>query len=651
MPLDNRKFGQTMFNQSSDFLIGELLLKAGLINKEQLDEALKLAGNKHMQIGQMLIMARRITPRDLQAAIDAQSAVRDHVMETNAAIRALKLSCSRGISFHDACQQAPQEQQQSASTNRLGELLTGSNLITAEQLAHAMQRSMATGLPLGRMLVLSGVINETILAVTLETQIRLRDGEITREEAIACLREMSGARPVNQSGTSDSSPGQAAPKPLRKTGIRLGELLVLAGTLSEMDVMNALEVSLVKEKQLGKVLVEHGYITEEYCEMALKLQSMIDSGNLDSQQAADSLKSILSGNMTLIQAVEQVSSATDEGIYIDFQSLVTESQLLNQDEIRAAMELAVSSPRLMAKILVMTGYVDEARAEVILACYDALVKKKISWVDGLNMLTYSWQTLKEEQMSVDELLQQLNLTKQIDTTPTPSLISRLPGSAPTQTAPPAQAPAQASAKPDIGRTTGEIPALSQFEGNLIQSAQAREQPPRTQSVAKRTRTGKTTANVPAINPLLMGNELTRTDTDAAKEQVYLKLSPTKQSIAKQTMSLKGLLTGQEVPVVSSQPDRAVPDEPPAVDESQPDRAVLDEPPTSSPSNGPGPLSTIDTQNDPLSNNSQEQLKLSEEEKRLIEIASSLVARPEDIMAAMKLVIQKEKNLWQKSQGK
>ena len=616
MSLDNRKAKQTVLNQATDFLIGELLLKAGLIKQSQLDEALKLAGNKHMQIGQMLIMARHITPRDLQAALDAQSAIRDRVMEMNMATRALGLACHQNISFAEACQKQSQANLAAAGpTNKLGELLISANLISTQQFAHAMQRSMATGLPLGRMLVLSGVLNEGLLSLTLETQIQLRDGTISREDAVAHLHEASGAKTINPSGLAQLEGAASHTKLLlpRKHGLRLGEFLVLAGILSEMDVMNALEFSLVSEKPLGKVLIEHGYITEDLCVAALKLQSMIDSGNLDCEQAALSLKGVHNGNMGLLEAMEKVTSATVEGTYIDFQNLITESQLLNVDEIRAAMELAVSNPRLMTKILLMTGYLDEIRAEVILTCYDALVKNKISWQDAINMIAYTSQCLNEGPVTIDELLQRLNLTKTGDDN-NPGLVpnpreyeqaGNTTKSIPSMAPKPVPSPIPKPANRHTGKTTSSIPALNlmQGENNLLKptGAPVTSQPlPRPNQVA---RTGKTTTNVPALNPLLAHTDLLRPNAQpAGADQSGLARNP------KQSFSLKSLLTSQDLPAIATTPGKET-----------------------------------DANN--------EQLKLSEQEKKLIQAATSLNAKPEDIMAAMHLAIQKEKSLEPKPENK
>ncbi len=78
-----------MHKYPTDFLLGDLLVKAGVISDTQLDEAVKLAGNKHLHVGQMLIMAGYISPRDLQAAVDAQSMLRDRAVELTRPTNAL----------------------------------------------------------------------------------------------------------------------------------------------------------------------------------------------------------------------------------------------------------------------------------------------------------------------------------------------------------------------------------------------------------------------------------------------------------------------------------------------------------------------------------------------------------------------------------
>ena len=94
---NKRDGGQTVHKYPTDFLLGDLLVKSGVITQSQLDEAMRLAGNKHMQVGQMLTMAGYLSPSCLQAAVDAQSALRDRIIDQAKAPRYLKIACKMGM--------------------------------------------------------------------------------------------------------------------------------------------------------------------------------------------------------------------------------------------------------------------------------------------------------------------------------------------------------------------------------------------------------------------------------------------------------------------------------------------------------------------------------------------------------------------------
>ena len=170
----------------TDLLLGELMVHANVITQTQLDDAVKLSANKHLQLGQMLIMAGNISPRDLQAAVDAQSMLRDRSVDQPTAAKCLKIATKTGMSFADVYRDQI-GQRSDSSTNKLGELLLDSRLIDREQFGKAMQRSLATGLPLGRILVLNGAISEHILTEALEIQVRIRDGMLDRMEAVTAF--------------------------------------------------------------------------------------------------------------------------------------------------------------------------------------------------------------------------------------------------------------------------------------------------------------------------------------------------------------------------------------------------------------------------------------------------------------------------------
>jgi len=624
---DLRRPRQTIFGQTTEFLIGELLLKSGVIKQHQLDEALKLAGNKHMQIGQMLIMARYITQKDLQAAIDGQIALRDRILDMNTVLKALSIAHRSNITFAEASQQQSSHETALVPTHKLGQLLLEANLINPEQLSAAVQKSMATGLPVGRILILNNVITETIVAAALEVLIKMRDGNVGHEEAVAYLSEVVNTKAMDNIGVAvleEASVFNAQPVLSTRKSIRLGEFLVLANILSETDVMNALEFSLVAEKPLGEALLEHGYITREIMGSALKLQSLIESDTLDAQKAAQCLNMVHVNSIGLTEALEKVNSAVPDGSQLEFRKMLVDSQLITDQDVNVALELAASNPRILAQILAQTGYLNSAQADILVQCHEAITQNLITQHDAKFVLDFCLQKLADGDITFAEGLQELGWSKaeegatNVGRTTDEQSVSN--AAEPEKTS-----NSKVSIPSGIGQGTFLGTSLSGGANqSFIQSPSINSSAPNTQSDKKEHHTGRTTSNMPAITNLQLGYELnlpssgqdsesssSQSDADS-QENTIPSASP--QSIkanqstrsGDQPSNLKALLQEEESEIRNYQ--------------------------------------TGDSLNGNEDKKTGEGLELSESEKDLIIKASSLTASPQEIMAAMKLAAKKDKTI-------
>ncbi|PWT99063.1 MAG: hypothetical protein C5B53_05870 [Candidatus Melainabacteria bacterium] len=407
MSPDFLKPRQSTHRYPTDFLLGDLLVKAGIVSQKQLDDAVNHAGGKHLNVGQTLIVARYITARDLQAAVDAQSALRDRVVDMNTAIKGLKAACRAGIPFSEAVRTQDPGATKSIPTNKLGELLLEANIIDGDQFGKALQRSLATGLPLGRILVLNGAISETLLTTALEIQVRVRDDMLTRQEAIDYLKVTA-----NQSLEEGISPErtlkiQALLKAPRKTGIRLGELLVLARVLGETDVMNALELGLVNDQPIGQILVAQGFVSPDLLDSALRLQELVDSGHLDGTEAAERLSKIHEEGVTFTEVVGDIELVEEPRPVVNFQTMLTLGRVISEDDFQAAFDLALTSPQIVATVLLMSGYMDEPTTDATLKCHSMILDGYLSQEDALVALDYCLQKMSERPISYEEALQEL----------------------------------------------------------------------------------------------------------------------------------------------------------------------------------------------------------------------------------------------------
>jgi tetratricopeptide (TPR) repeat protein len=397
---------------STNIRIGELLCQSGLLTQAQMAEATRHSGAKRLQIGQILVMHGYLSARDLQSALDAQSAIRDKSVDLDLAIRCLKTSVKTGTSFADVLMQLAGPRTPRIPTGKLGQLLFDAGLVTIEQLSVAMQRSLTAGLPLGRMLVIENVLTDAVLTAALEIQVRLRDDMLTRGEAIVALRRAASLPPAAPDGSELTPKASFSAFPLRRHGIRLGEMMVLAGLMTDTDMMNALEWGLVKNQPIGEVLVKKALIKQGVIDSALALQRLVEENKLEGMIACECLGRIALSGISVEEAlaeIEDISHRPTEPV-LSYQSLLTLSRVVSDDDVETAFDINSMGPQIIGKILNLTGYVDDATLRATLQCHSMLSKGLMTQDDAVASLDYCLHQRPGKEIEYDQALKELGWT-------------------------------------------------------------------------------------------------------------------------------------------------------------------------------------------------------------------------------------------------
>ena len=313
----------------------------------------------------------------------------------------------------------------------------------------------------------------------------------------------------------------------------------------------------------------------------------------------------------MTEALEVVSSTVADGSQLDFRTLLMDAQLIIQEDIQMALELAASNPRILAQILTQTGYLTALQSEIILECHEAITQNTISQHDAKFVLDFCLQKLTEGTITFTEGLHELGWTKTEESTEPSS--SNKPVYEHTETTP-TQTPPQPMANSGNFLGTALPGANNQsflpssnidFSNQANPAAQTKPQPsPQPQKPQLEKHTGRTTSNMPAIN-LQAGSEL----------YPHVRPKPPSNRKADQSHSLKSLLEEDDEP--GSQ----------LTDSANNETAKANE-----------------SVNGAENKKGDDGLELSDSEKALIMKASSLTASPQEIMAAMKLAAKKDKTL-------
>jgi tetratricopeptide (TPR) repeat protein len=293
----------------SELPIGEILVRAGLVNQSQMDEAVKEAGTRARLLGKTLVSRGVVSQANLRAALEAQSLLRDGVIDSFKAFKALSIAASNGLTFEQALAEMVPKNSQKRSpaerTSKLGELLLAAGVLDEEVLEKAQKKGMATGEPLGVVLVSEGLLNESFLDAALELQVRVRDGMFSREQAIFALQQ--DPRKLLDMIAPHMMADEAHAKKA-KAAIRLGELLVRAGIISNADVNQALELSLAHGHQIGEMLVARGFITRPLLDATLSLQQMTTQAHLTTGEATACLIKVFTTDRSVTECILELNS-------------------------------------------------------------------------------------------------------------------------------------------------------------------------------------------------------------------------------------------------------------------------------------------------------------------------------------------------------
>ncbi len=379
--------------------LGELLVDLELIKQSDLGEVMQLAMQINLPLGRALILSNRLKEEELRAVLQLQYLLRSGSINAMEAREAFELARRNGSTIAVAidvlgkCNHHGNDDHRS----RLGTFLVDAEIVTQEQVSEAQSLSFEAGTPVGRMLAVSGVITFNMVARAVELQVMVREGRISYAAAVNALRS-EGLRnlPVEENARQ-----RGLVSGRRK--VRLGELMMLAGLLTENDLLNVIEVGLNKPAPLGEILVEMELVTPEILSMALTLQQRVEVGDIDVRAAAVTLQQCGRTDAESLQLARIDFLVEGEIEPVRLGDLLQQSGLVNEGEIKEAVDLSSRYPTMLGKMLVVTGAIDEGTLLAALRC-QYLVRNQIVQVnDAVRALQYA----QRHRVSLDDALEDL----------------------------------------------------------------------------------------------------------------------------------------------------------------------------------------------------------------------------------------------------
>jgi len=393
-----------MLGKEATDSIGTLFVGAGFVSPQQLDEAKKTSNSLNVPVERALIMLKMVSDANVDRVQEANALVQDGTISVDMGVRALRLARQHNMNIKDAIGVLGEVHKKTgrvqAITTPLTDLLLSCNMITMEQIGRAVQQAKDTGMQIGRILVLNRDVSSWMMTAALNSLILVREGKIDKEQAKQALttvghRRISVEQALFELGLYVEKEGQT---------VRIGELVAMAGFLSDSDMLECLEIELVKEKQFGQILLEQGIVTHELLEAAIVLQDMVANSTLKAYQAGEALKNVRDRQVMVYQAVAELNpppQAPPEKLSPS--ELLVRSGLADQNTIDSLGCGAEASSIRVGKKVLSAGIISESFLYLALRTYSLFRQGYLSADQTVKALAQC----KEGNISLDEALAKL----------------------------------------------------------------------------------------------------------------------------------------------------------------------------------------------------------------------------------------------------
>jgi len=163
---------------------------------------------------------------------------------------------------------------------RVGELLVDAQIISSAEMTEAIQVSKRLGVPIGRVLMMSGSVRHDELAASLQIQPLVREGQIPYDAAISGLKRVHQLRMT----MADALAREDLRPDLVDNPEYLGELLLDSNLVAPEDMEKAIQTSMASGIPLGSALVLQGLLSPALFPSLQRIQQQLVEGTLGREE-------------------------------------------------------------------------------------------------------------------------------------------------------------------------------------------------------------------------------------------------------------------------------------------------------------------------------------------------------------------------------
>ncbi len=357
------------------FRLGEILLEAGIISPEVLEQGLLIAKRASMPLGRVLVMSGHVSELDVDCALVTQVSIRDKAIDVRMAKELLRFAHVHQVTIDEAYR-LNGIGRGVGPLPRMGKLIMAAGLVDEVGLKCALRHSASTGYPLGQAMVSLNLIQSSTLFDCLNLQILIRDKQMTFLQAVRALQRMHQTNVTFEAALADVE----VPYLRNTKQPRLGDLLTGAGLLSKEDGLIIAELGTENDVTFGELLVQYNLMTPQMVESAVQIQSMMGMPMFSKARAYRLLNLIHSMNAPL----EKLLAEFD--VLDQIVALLRAAGVIDERTMRDTAASIEDFEYSVAEVLIRRGLVTKEMSRTGLVLLKEIQRGTVSYERALQVL-------------------------------------------------------------------------------------------------------------------------------------------------------------------------------------------------------------------------------------------------------------------------
>jgi len=358
-----------MLTKNRNDVLSLILTSAGIVDLSVIEQAYASVDRLDTPLHKVLVMLGNVSQFKMDRVLQAESMIRENILSPEIAIKALRIATTQQLTFEESLEALGDEHKKTqtlpTASNEITDLLLEAGIITNEQIGRALKTSLENGMQMGRVLVFQRDVTSLIMKAAITCCMLKQEEKICEGNALQAIKA------VRSSGLSieqvlfkldmhHEESGQ---------GPKLFELFAMAGFISESDLMECLELHILRGRQIGQIFIEQGLVNHEILENAITLQGMIASESIKAFHAAEALKNAHAKQISIYQALgELYPPAFPPTPCFTLGELLVAANILTQKTVDSLLDGLELSARVIAKKLLSAGYLNDKSCTIALRC-------------------------------------------------------------------------------------------------------------------------------------------------------------------------------------------------------------------------------------------------------------------------------------------